>query len=212
MIGVIGKTKVIIIGAFVLFICVLAFITYRYLIPETVKITRDSSRINGEVSKMRGDLSAITLSLEELMARQGEYEKIKSSSFINDQDRRLARQVLSDVQTESGVVFAKATVGSIQEIENAEAEKAGYRVIESAISVDIDSFDDVDFYEYIFLLKNELPGYVKINELVLKRERNLSGTLLRQIASGENPKMVSAKINATWTSLAPKVDEEEWQP
>ena len=209
MIAVIGKPKLIIIGVLVVAIGVLAAGVYQYLIPQTVKYKRELSSLDSQISSVRSDLSAIQLEFEQLEERESDYKALQALGFFNTQDRITARNILSNVQEESGVIYVKAAVGSIENIENKGAEKAGHQVLQSDLNIDIDSFDDLDFYEYIFLLNKYLPGYVTINRLALTREQNLSGDLLRQIASGGTPVMVSANVEGRWVTMAPLAENEE---
>ncbi len=74
----------------------------------------------------------------------------------------------------------------------------------SPVTIDIKAVDDVDVYEYLYLIDEFFPGHVTVESIELKREANINLTILRSIASGGNPELVTAKIEAIWRTMVPQ--------
>lgn len=204
MIQVLGTRRMIILAGLVALNALLAAVVYGYFMPDKIKVTRNLAAVSGQVSTLHADVSNISIELDEIQEKQGEYEGIVGDGFFSDQDRRQAEGILRDVQEQSGVIFVKASVGGKKVIENDLAQKAGHVIIESIVSVSIDSLDDIDLFHYIHLMQTSLPGHVTIDTMTIKRQRDLTGALLRRIASGNDPEMVNASVDFKWRTMVPE--------
>jgi hypothetical protein len=73
----------------------------------------------------------------------------------------------------------------------------------SPVKVELEALDDVDVFKYIYLVEKFFPGHVTITKIELERKSQITGPVLRSIASGDNPQLVNAKIEMLWRTMIP---------
>lgn len=201
MIGVLGIKRVIVLAALVAINVLLAASAYMYLAPEIIKKEREMRSVRGEVGTLRSDIDRMQVEFEQLEDQKAEFERLAADGFLRDQNRRQAELVFNTIQKRSGVTKATASVepGSIED--NAEAQKAGHKVLSSPMQVQLQAVDDINVYNYLHLIEHYFPGHVEIEEVFIERKARVTGTILKAIAGGQNPTMVEADIKMVWKTL-----------
>jgi len=206
MIDAIGIKKIIIILVLIATNCFLAVMNFYVFEPQLKKskqelntVMSESATLTDEIKKMKSDF----VSFQEIVSA---YKQIEKKGFIGEQDRVLARQRFDSMQKQSKVLAAKYEIKSAEEVEDANADKAGYRKLTSPISIDLSAIDDIDIYRFIYFLNYGFPGHVAIRDIEIKRNVEVSAASVKQIGTGSPPIMVSAKMNIDWTTLAKKRD------
>ncbi len=206
MIRVLG-TKRILMLVFLLAINVaMATTVYMYLMPQHVKKERELMALKKQVNGVRDDIGRMQIEFDQLADQQNQFEKLKEKGFFYDQGRRKAEIVLETIQKQAGVIAAVATIHAGATEDNDEAKKAEYKVLKSAVQIHVDAVDPVDIYRYIYLLDNFFPGHVQIDGIRMERTAEVTGPVLRGIASGANPVLVQADIDLTWRTMVPQAE------
>ena len=203
MIKILGKRRVFFLVALLIINAILGIMVFLYLIPEKEASSRQLRSITSELSTLNTDLNNIRLDFEELTKQRSNFEALNERGFFNFQRRKEAVSVLEGLDREAGIGFSKVSIGAGEVEEHPEALKADHVVLSSPVSIVVESVDDVDVFNYVHLLNNVFPGHVSIDEFVIKRELDVTGDILRAIASGDRPKMVDARIEMTWRTMIP---------
>jgi len=204
MIETLGKKRVFILGALLVINALLGAIVFMYLVPQEQSTQKSLRSLNSQISTVQTDLTNLRIDFDELEKQRSTYERLVQRGFLNGQDRRAAVRDLEDLDERSGLIFSKISIGGGEIDEHPEALKAEHVVLSSPISVTLEAMDDVDVFNYIHLLSNVFPGHISVDEMVIKREIDVSGDVLRAIASGEEPKMVEGRLELTWRTMMPK--------
>lgn len=209
MINVLGARRVTILIGLVALNAILAAGLYMYVQPQKIKKERELRSINGQVQTLRRDVNNLQLEFDQLDAQRVEFQELRESGFFDQQGRRQAEIKLSAAQTRSGVIKAIASIARGTFEENELAEKANHKILKSPITIKIEALTDLDVFKYIQLVIQTLPGHVSIEAIDLRRDADISRTILRSIASGGNPPLVKADIQMVWRTMIPDESAED---
>lgn len=211
MIAVLGIRRVALLVGLVALNALLAATIYLYFEPQSNKVERDLRAVKGEVSTLQSDINRMEVEFTQLEDQKAAFQVLEDDGFFKNQSRRQAETIFNEIQKRSGVNSAVATIDAGVIEENEEAKKAGYMVLKSPVHITISALDDVSIYHYIFLIENYFPGHASIEEINMTRKADVSGTILRSIASGANVPLVGAEIDLLWRTMIPEgevIDQE----
>ena len=204
MINVIGFKRIIILFVLISVNGALAGMVYLYTLPETVKADREYRSLKTRVNSAQSDLGRMQIEFEQLEQQQDRFDALKNDGFFSTQVRNEAKELFSKIQEESQVISAVGSVKSGRIENNNEAHKVGYKLLTSAVEVEIKAFSDSDIYRYLSLAEKYFPGHLSVNEIKITRQRDISKVLLRAIASGASPEIVRARVKMSWRTLIPE--------
>lgn len=204
MISVIGTKRLVILFALLLINAALGAAIYMYFMPEQQKTEKRLRVKRGQLSNVQYDLERMRIEFEQLDKQQGEFDQLKEKGFFSNQVRSTAKDLFSQIQDQSKVISAKVNVKSGVIEENKEAQKAKHMVLKSLINVELKAFDDADVYQYLSLVLQEFPGHISVDNVVVKRVKDISAPILRAIKSGANPELINASLSLSWRTLIPE--------
>lgn len=204
MIQIIGIKRLIILLVLITINGCLAAAIYGYVFPEKDKADRNLRSVRGQYNTVQADLRQMQLEFEQLEERQDRFDALKAGGYFSTQDRNDAKQLFSAIQRNSGVLSAVVSVKSGVIESNPEASKAQYKVLMSPIEVEIKAFDDNDVYKYIDIASKNFPGHLSVDGITIKRTREVTAVLLRAIAGGTSPELVTASIRMSWRTMIPE--------
>ncbi|MCK5284749.1 MAG: hypothetical protein KAJ86_04100 [Alphaproteobacteria bacterium] len=206
MIKVLGIKRILIIVILLVANIVLAAVVYVYIDPEKANKERELQVIRGKNSGVQSDVIRLQIEFDQLEMQQDQFDALKKEGFLGTQDRRLAEQLFAKIGKEAGVIRSVASMqgGTIED--NDEAGKAFHKILRSPILVEIDAFDDVDVFRYIYLVEKFFPGHITIEYVNIERKGDVTGAVLRGIAGGKNPELVAANIEMIWRTMIPEKD------
>lgn len=201
MIKVIGAKRLLVLVVLVLVNVFLAAATYLYLIPQEAETAKKLRTLRGENQTKQADIERMQIEFEQLGQQQDRFDALKDDGFFKDQVRSVAKKLFKDIQIQSRVVSSVASIrpGIIEE--NEEAKKSNYKVLSSPIDITVESFDDSDVYNYLYILEQKFPGHLSVDQMTMTRVTDISGPVLRAIATGANPVLVRATIKMTWRTM-----------
>lgn len=203
MIKVLGFRRIVILAALVGINALLGAAAYMHFIPQKEMKERELRGARGQVSTLRADIEALQIEFDQLDEQREEFERLKKDGFFDGQSRRKAELIFKRIQDSSGVVSAVASVSAGKFEENPEATKAKHKILNSPIVIRIEAVNDLDIYRYVYLVNEFFPGHVGIDTIKISREADISGTVLRGIASGKNPPLVTADLKLSWRTMIP---------
>lgn len=204
MIKVIGAKRVVILGVLVVLNAATAALTYLYMVPEADASEKRLRTLRGENQATSADIERMQIEFEQLDQQQDKFDALKADGFFKAQVRSVAKKLFKDIQDESRVVSAVASVrpGSIEE--NEEAKKSNYKVLVSPVDIQIQAFDDGDVFNYLYILEQKFPGHLAIDKISMQRATDISGPVLRAIATGANPVLINANVKFSWRTMIPE--------
>jgi len=203
MIKVIGFQKVLLLMILAFLLSV--FILYsNYIAAPQVTDTKKQLRTNRkEVGELTTDINKLVEGLKTFEEQKGTFEKLENTGFFDAQNRLKTSQRLKEMQKESKLLSARFSIGSVVKEENKLATEAGLKVLNTEITLTLNALEDIDIYNFIYLLNYGLPGQVLINSLAIKKEQDITQPLLRKLGSGNYETLVRAELQASWRTLIP---------
>lgn len=204
MISVLGFKRVVMLAVLIALNAVFAASLYMYIKPEVTKKQRELRGLRGQVSTLRSDIDRMQIEYDQLEEQKEEFAVLEEDGFFKQQDRRQAERILNEIQNTSGVNKAIASIRAGVIEDNEEAEKAEYKILKSPIEIRLEAIDDVNIFHYLFLVEHYFPGHITVEEIKLERATDVTGTLLRSIASGNNPPLARADIDMVWRTMIPE--------
>jgi hypothetical protein len=206
MIKILGAKRILTIVALLGINALLGAIVYLYLMPEQGKKQRELTGLRGNISTVQTDISRMQIEFDQLEEQQDQFDDLKARGFFGNQGRREAEIVFQKIQSEAGVISAAAKISPGTVEENEEAQKAEHKILVSPVKIDIEAMDDVDVFRYIYLVEKFFPGHVTIQKVTLERQAEITGPVLRSIATNTSPKLVVAVIEAQWRTMIPQTE------
>ena len=206
MIRVLGAKRILTIVALIALNVLMGTTVYFYLMPEKIKKNRELSSLRGQIGTVQNDIGRMQIEFDQLAVQQAQFEKLQKRGFFGTQGRRDAEKVFQRIQQEAGVVSAVASIqpGKIEDSE--EAQKAEHKILVSPVTIKLSAVDDVDVYKYLYLIERFFPGHISFQKIMLERKANINNTVLRAIATGGKPQLVTADIQAEWRTMIPQKD------
>jgi hypothetical protein len=206
MIGSLGTRRILSLIILVALNAAISAGVYMLLIPQQEASQKSLRNLHNEVTMRRSDIARMQLEFDQLEEQKAEFQKLEADGFFKNQSRKQAENTFNLIQKKSGVTVAVASINAGVIEDSEEAGKAKYKVLKSPMQIKLEAIDDVDIYHYIFLVEHYFPGHVSIESLNLKREADVSGTVLRAIASGDNPPLVKAELQMVWRTMIPEAE------
>lgn len=206
MIQTLGSRRIFIILFLAGLNAMLAFGVYGYLQPQTVTLERDLRQTTRKANEIQDDIERLQVEFEQLQAQQNFFNRLRDDGFLSAQDRRSAERLFEDIQNQSGVISARASIQAANIEADEEAQKAEHVILSSPISIEIEALDDIDVYRYIALLKNRFPGHLSLKDAQINRQIDVTNPILRAIANGEDVNMVKAELSWIWRTMVPEKD------
>lgn len=204
MIQVIGVKRIAILLILLSVNVALAAGLYLYAMPEKDNLSRRLRSLRSQVNSVQSDIDRMKVEFAQLDQQQDRFDELKAAGLFSAQARSEAKEFLRVVQDKAKVISAVANVrpGFIQN--DAEAQKANHKILMSPVEITIEAFDDASVYRYIELAKRSFPGHLSLEGITIKRSRDVSSPVLRAIAAGTNPVLISADILMSWRTIIPE--------
>lgn len=176
---------------------------YLYLFPHTKTLNMNLQTMEGENGTREADISRMQVEYDEIQREKTRFQTLANDGFFRDQSRREAEDLFKRIQISSGVLSAVVNIGAGKMIDNVEAAKASYKVLESPVRLTIEALDDIDIYRYLYMMQRNFPGYLTYETFQMQRIANVDATVLRGVATGKNVPLVKADIQMTWQTMIP---------
>lgn len=207
MMAALGKKRLAILAALLLVNALLAAVSYGILYPRMRAVQNRIAAADARTAEAQLDIDKIQAAFQQLDLQKGRFENLRKTGFLSDQNRRDAEEALESIQARAGVISAKVNIRPGAAQDNAEAQKAGYKLLSSPMAIEIQAITDRDLYAYLYGLENFFPGHLTIRKMHIERNGALTDVVLRALAKGEKPPLVKANVEATWRSLILEKDE-----
>lgn len=204
MISVIGTRRIFILTALIAANAVMAAALYLYLVPQNDKTGKELRTAKAEIASKQSETEKLRSEYQLIQKQRNSFEDLKEAGFLGPQDRVVARERMEAIQTHSRVVQAKYNIEPVKVEENKFAADSGQVILNSAINVDVDALDDIDFLSFVYWLENGFPGQITINNIDIKRENDVDDVTLRQIGTGNPLVIVKGQANFEWRTMVPR--------
>lgn len=202
MLQILGRNRVILLVVLAFFNAAMAFGLYQLLAPERIKSEGALSSARSQLEERRSEIQRLKEEYALLQSQIRHFKELESRGFFNDQNRVSARESFEKLRELSGVLKAKYNIKAGELTEDPRADDAGYVILESPISVELDSTDDVDVFSFLKLIQDYFPGKVDIVEMQIQRAENVNSDLLEKMSDGDPVPVVKSRLDFQWRTMA----------
>lgn len=201
MIKVIGIKKILLM---IVLAAVLGFFYFYGFMILDVSNKRQENLLSlkqSEISEIEINLTSLVSGVERFDQQKADFENLRALGFFDDQNRVNLRQRLNEMQKISRLISARYTIGAAGVESSEKAKEAGFQVLKTDISFDLEALQDRDIYQFIYLLNYGFPGHVLIDDITLARDVKITPTLIQKIGTGDNTPIVSGKLSVQLRTL-----------
>lgn len=161
--------------------------------------------------QQRDTLQAQVRALESQRSElQAQYQKAKDSlplyeSIMNkgdasgfDLDRERAKTVFDSLKFSHHLSTLNVSMSAIQAVERAEYRPKIAQMVASDLRLSCEGMSDEEILDVITTLREKLSGYVKVEEVSLKRNNSLTGEILVSLTRGELVPLTKGEMVIKW--------------
>ncbi len=185
-----------------------AAVAFQFVDPAREEALSDSERLVRQTGSLRRQIQKMVRDRKLLPQRQAEYEKLVEKRFVGLQDRLRAIRVLEDLRKKHRLTGIKYQFSPEREVQDSAAEANGFMIATTRVSVLLRSHLDSDLIGFTRDLPKRFPGQVRVESLLIKREKKPTRKLLIDIRNGKNIDLVSGSVVFDWRTLGPSKKKE----
>jgi hypothetical protein len=176
---------------------------YFYFIPRNAELIRELQALTAQASQKRTDVENLRSQYQIIQEQKTRFENLTALGFFSNQNRAVARVRIEQIQKFTNVLTAKYNINAATMEKNQAAEEAGYTMLDSPVTVNLEALDDIDVYNFIYWVVNAFPGHVSISNIKIEREMDVNDATLRQIGNGIPTVLVKATVGFDWRTMVP---------
>ncbi len=177
---------------------------YFYYMPQNVKLTRDLRTVRAQVSDKQVQTERLRTEFQQIQEQKARFEVLTAAGFFSDQSRVVARQRIEAIKDFTHVLKARYDIQAAQIETGQQADEAGYVILNSPVTIDVDALDDVDFYNFVYWIENAFPGHVSVTSFKVQRLMDVNDATLRQIGNGVPAVLIKGTVTFNWRTMIPK--------
>lgn len=204
MIKILGTRRLIIIAVLAGLNVFFAAVVYSFMIPGNVSLQAQLNDVSGQVTASRAETERMRTEFDTIQRQKAQFEQLQATDFFTVQDRVQARDRFEAMQKFSRVLQAGYDIKAAVVEKTDELTEAGQVMLVTPVDVSVDAVDDLDFYQFVYLIENGFPGFAGINRIEVQRIRDLDDVSLREIGSGVPTTLIQGKISFTWKTIVPQ--------
>lgn len=203
MIEILGVKRLALLSGLIVLNGILAFAIYGYVAPERLHLDRQARTASAQVSSTQAEVDRLRYEYDSVERQAAIYEDLKNIGYFSSQSREEARDRLAAFQRYSRVLSASYEIQPAIFNSDQRLRDAGHVMLVTAVTVDVDALDDIDFYNFLYLVNTAFPGHTSIENISISREHELSDGAIRQISTGTPVNMIKGSISFIWRTLIP---------
>lgn len=165
--------------------------------PQMEKISKDLSKVKRQSSRYQKDLNAIKNDFDALGGQQEIFNNLTEKKFFGDVSVPTQLDAMDLISQQTGV-DALVKISAPREMTLSGMDRVDWVMVKREVVIDIKAFDDVDIYRYLDRVERELPGYLKVKDVTIRRNADYSADMLREIIRGKFPDIVTASLSYDW--------------
>jgi len=179
-------------------------VAFQFVDPAREEALSDWERLLRQTGSLRRQIQKMVRDRKLLPQRQVEYEMLVEKRFVGPQDRLRAIRVLEDLRKKHRLTRIKYQFAPEREVPDSTAEANGFVIATTRVSVLLRSHLDSDLISFTRDLSKRFPGQVRVESLMIKREKKPTRKILVDIRNGKQLDLVSGSVTFEWRTLGPK--------
>lgn len=197
------KTSIIIITLLVINIALGAFF-YLFLQGAAQQEELNLRQITGQVNSTQSNIAQIEDEIRQINEGKQEFENLQAAGLLDFQDRGPLQDAFDKAQRLSGVEKVRFKIEAASCFVNTELNGSDYVILGSPIEITVDAAEDLSIYNFLDLFRQMVNGYPSLERVQLKRQKDLTADVLKQIGTGQPSDLMQAQIDITWYTIVEK--------
>ena len=168
-------------------------------------------------------IAAVTQTINEKQALENQFDRVREKKSIYDEslqhatkiglfiDSQAVRDLFNEYQS---LFFLKRISVEMRPIETLTADpkytRKHFVANRSKISVQIDAMSDEDIYKVIQSMQRELPGFIRISGLNMRRNTELTKDVLTAIQKEGVYNLIAAQVDFDWFGMKATDDNSDF--
>lgn len=212
MMNLLGFKRLVIIGALLLLNVVLIPSLYLYFLPQNARLQSQLQDLTAQATQKATEAQNLREQFATIQQQKVLFENIQAAGFLTDQSRAVARRRIEEIQQFTHVLRAGYEVSAATIEKYDEATAAGYMVLDSPLTINVDALDDVDIYNFIYWIEMTMPGHIALEDLKMERNYTVNEGTLRNIGNGIPTVMVKGTMKVAWRTMVPMPKSDTMPP
>ena len=210
MMKLIGRKRFLTIVVLAMINLVLASIYFLWISPSSYDADIELNSLNGQISKLQGDITSIKEQIEETRSNIPYYDALEAQGFFQEQNRFNAEREIKDIQEESQIKTATFSIGSLLDVNEPKAMDAKHRLVVSKVEIkNLKSYTDKEIYRLMYLINTKFPGHTRFVALNIDRPLLITEKDFESIQDPESDTaFVSGTAEFEWYSMLEDAPEE----
>ncbi len=186
-------------------IAVLAGITY-FVTGEIESEEREQRQLKGNIRSLANQIDElerkhgiVNSSITEFRRLKGRQER--GAFSIN---REQARDIFDTLRKKYRISNLSMTVTPKDAMSGKDIERPTAQITFSEAILEFDAMSDLHVFSFINDAQQTLPGFLKITDFNINRQRKITNEVYVSVSRGEEPRMVSARVNFLWLGIEDK--------
>ncbi len=210
----------------------LSALCFLFVIPQTEAQLNALQTARQVVDNKRAEIRTLRQEYADLQTFMGDFKSLEKRGFFKEQNRIIARRALDQIIADSQLIDVDYEIRPARVLSELQADQirqagasgpvplsaqapnaiagaqqpsvsSGYALIESEMSLDISTFDDVQIYNFIKRLTDTFQGRIILKSLQIEPVATLTQANYLKIGNGEDVSLVRGTATLMWYSMVP---------
>ena len=158
--------------------------------------------LDRSVRNMRRDVTKLTAENKQFQEAYSVFvdipEQKKATNFADLPSRiRVLQPILRDMRRDFFLSRLEADVASVNQLDG-KFQVGNLGTSSARLRLTFSGLSDELIFAFLDKIRETLPGYLRLNTLVMDRQRELNNSVLREIADGRRTEVVSGEAVFEW--------------
>ncbi len=177
--------------------------------PQSVSLERELRQSQSHFNEVTTKLTDLRTDIAKFEVQKDKFANLEALGFFDTQDRVGITQRLNEMQKESGLLAAQYSISPAVKETNVKASEAGYKVLLTRISFDLQALLDEEIYKFIYMLNYGFAGHVTINDLGINKAKEITPLFLQAVGTDQASAVIDAKLNVELRTLVEDPDNSQ---
>lgn len=201
MINSLGFQKVATLLFLIISLGAIYFYGVRTLGSQSVLLDRELRQTQSNFNEVTTKLTDLRTDIARFEVQKDKFSNLETLGFFDTQDRVKITQRLNEMQKESELLAAQYSISPAVKEPNAKAAEAGYKVLLTTISFDLQALIDEEIYEFIYMLNYGFAGHITINNLKIDKVKEITPLFLQAVGTNQASAVVNARLEVDLRTL-----------
>ncbi len=172
---------------------------------ERAQVAERTAAVRAELRELRDTLSDLRRRAAYMDAHRTRYRQAKARGLTREQDRLAAGSTIERLAVETGVTRASYTFKKADRTSFAASDRGGDgeapAFVHTPVVLELTAQREGPIFGFLDALQTELPGYLPVRTLTVRREAWNLDQAVAAIRDGRHPTVLRAEVTLDWVVL-----------